>query len=230
MTRLRQLALLVRPTARVLGWGPPLWAAIPAALYVGTEAPGAFVDYRVQVLRIAAVLLCMGSAFILDDPTEDTIGHVPTPLVLRRGLRVMLLLPFLTVAWAGLVLLAGRVATRDSGSLPVGDLTLEAATLLVIALTAACVGARFTSDRLGGVVGAPILLACVALAMFLPAQYKLLLTSVSDPRWDHVHDLWTFGLIGSGALLLLLNRSPGGSWKLLRFRTTKPARVGSSHV
>lgn len=214
VTRVRQLPLLIRPTARVMGWGPPLWAAIPAALYVGTEAPGAFVDYRVQVLRFGAMLLCMGGAFILDDPTEETIGHVPTPLVLRRGLRVALLLPILALAWLGLVLLAGRVTTKAGGPLPVADLTLEAATLLAIALCAACLGTRLTSDRLGGVVAAPTVLATVALAMLLPAQYKLLLPSVSDPRWDHVHDLWRIGLIGSLATFLVLNRSPGARWNL----------------
>lgn len=220
LTRVRQLGLLVRPTARVLGWGPPLWAAIPAAVYVGTEAPGAFIDYRVQVLRIGALLLCLGSAFILDDPTEETIGHVPMPLVLRRGLRVLLLAPFLAGAWTALVLIAGRVATKDGGPLPAGDLTLEAATLLVIALCAACLAARFTSDRLGGVVGAPIVLACVALAMFLPADHKLLLSSVADPRWTSVHELWKFGLLGGGAAFLLLNRSSGSSWNLLRLCRT----------
>jgi hypothetical protein len=230
MTRVRQLPLLLRPTARVVGWGPPLWAAIPAAFYVWTEAPGEFVDYRVQVLRFGALLLCMASAFILDDPTEETIGHVPTPLLLRRGLRVALVLPFLALVWVGLVLLAGHVTIKQGGPLPVGDLTIEAATMLAIALCAACVGARLTSDRLGGVVAAPIVLACVALAMFLPPHNKLLVPSVSDPRWDRVHDLWMFALIGCGVLFLLVNRSPGRSWRLFRFRTTKPARVGSSHV
>lgn len=218
LTRLRQLSSLVRPTARIIGWGPPIWAAIPAAVYVGTEAPGAYIDYRVQVLRLGALLLCMGSAFILDDPTEDTIGHVPTPLLLRRGLRVLLILPVLAFAWTTLVMVAGRVPSRDGGPLPVADLTLEGATLLVIALSAACVGARLTSDRLGGVVAAPIVLGCVAVGMLLPADHKLILTSVADPRWSHVHDLWKFGLMASGAAFLLLNRSSGAAWTLLRLK------------
>lgn len=231
VTRVLQVPPLIRPTARVVGWGPPLWAAIPAALYVGNEAPGAFIDYRIQVLRLAALLLCMGSAFILDDSTEETIGHVPTPLLLRRGLRVALVLPFLALIWVGLVVLAGPAARKAGGPLPVGDLTLEAATVLAISLCAACFGARLTSDRLGGVVAAPIVLSFAALAMFLPAPYKLMLTTASDPRWDYIHDLWAFGLIGCGVLFLLLNRSPGGSWKLFRLRTTRAAaRVGSSHV
>lgn len=228
LTRLHQVWLLFGPTARAIGWGPPLWAAIPAILYVSKEAPGAYVNYRVLVLRIGALLLCMGSAFILDDPTEDTVGHVPTPLLLRRGLRVVLVLPVVALAWAALVRLAGDVPIRDGGPLPVGDLTLEGATLLLIALSAACLGARLTSDRLGGVVAAPIVLACVAAAMFLPADHKLILSSISDPRWDHVHDLWRFVLLGAGLAFLFLNRSSGSYRTLSRLRATKavPSRLG----
>lgn len=210
--RMGQVFALVRPTVHAMGWGPPLWATAPALAYVAAEAPGSFVDYRVQVLRIGALLLCMGAAFILDDATEDTIGYVSTPLVVRRVLRVLLVLPTFTLGWTALVHLAGDVAKRDGGPLPVGDLTLEVATLLLIAMVAACLGARFTSDRLGGVVAAPVLLACAGVAMFLPPDRRPLLGSVSDPRWDHVHDLWGWALLGTGLVFLVVNR--GGARRL----------------
>ncbi len=41
-----------------------------------------------------------------------------------------------------LIYLAGDVPDRDGGPLPAADLTLEFATLLLVALCAACLGAR----------------------------------------------------------------------------------------
>lgn len=209
LTRARQIVDLVHPTARAMSWHPPLWAAVLALAYVLKEAPGAYVDYRILVLRVAALLICMGAAFVLDDPTEETLGHVPAPLLLRRGLRVALLVPLLAVAWLGLLQLAGDVSPKDGGPLPVGDLTVEVATLFVIALCAACVGERLTSDRLGGIAAAPIVLGLVAVAWLLPGDYKVILGSPRDLRWDDVHEWWRGALIGSSILFAWLNRSPG---------------------
>jgi hypothetical protein len=201
---------LVRPTARAMSWHPPLWAAVLALAYVGKEAPGAYIEYKILVLRVGALLVCMGAAFVLDDVTEETLGHVPTPLFLRRLLRVALLVPLLAVGWFGMLGLAGEVAPRDGGPLPVGDLTVEVATLLAIALCAACVGARLTSDRLGGIAAAPILLGLVAVAMLLPGDYKVILASPGDHlRWDEVHQWWRGALLAGAILFVWLNRSPG---------------------
>ncbi|MDQ4064584.1 MAG: hypothetical protein M3161_00880, partial [Actinomycetota bacterium] len=208
MIRLRQTILLARPTARAMAWKPMLWAGALAVAYVLKEAPNAYVEYRVLVLRVAALLVCIGAAFALDDATEDTLSHVPTPLLLRRLLRVALLLPLVGATWFLVVGFAGDVPQREGGPLPIGDLTLEAATLLAIALVAACIGARLTSDRLGGIAAAPILLALVALTMFLPADYRLIV-STGDPRWDDVHETWRWILIVAGAAFVWLNRSVG---------------------
>jgi UDP-N-acetylmuramyl pentapeptide phosphotransferase/UDP-N-acetylglucosamine-1-phosphate transferase len=206
-----------------MSWRPVIWAAVLAIVYVLKEAPGAYIDYRVLVLRVAALLVCMGAAFVLDDPTEETIGHVPTRLLLRRGVRVALLLPVAAGTWAVLVHFAGDVTRREGGPLPVGDLTLEAATILLIALSAACLGARLTSDRLGGIAAAPIVLAIVALAMFLPADQKLILGSASDPRWEDVHEVWRFALVGAALAFLYLNRSSGAYRTASRLRALKAA-------
>ncbi len=200
-----------------------MWAAILAILYVLKEAPKAFIDYRILVLRVGSLLLCMGAAFVLDDPTEETIGHVPTPLLLRRSLRIALLLPLIAGVWGVLVRLAGEVPRRAGGPMPIGDLTLEAATLLLIALSAACLGAHLTSDRLGGIAAAPIVLAFVGAAMFLPYDYKLIVGSASDPRWAEAHDMWRFAFGGAALAFLYLNRSPGGYRAMSRLRALRTA-------
>ena len=209
LRRGRQVIDLVWPTARAMSWHPPLWACVLALAYVAKEAPGAYVDYRILVLRVAALLICMGAAFVLDDATEETLGHVPTPLLLRRGLRIALLLPLVGIAWLGMLQVAGDVPRKDGGPLPIGDLTIEVSTLLVLALCAACIGARFTSDRLGGIAAAPILLGLVVVAMLLPGDQKMVLGSPGDPRWEDVHEWWRAAL-GVGLLVFIwLNRSPG---------------------
>jgi len=221
-TRLRQTLQLVRPTARAISWRPVIWAAVLAMIYVWKEAPGAYIDYRVLVLRVAALLVCMGAVFVLDDGTEDTISHVPSPLLLRRALRVGLLLPLVGATWFLLIYLTGDVAPSDGGPVPVGDITLEATTLLATALAAACIAARLTSDRLGGVAAAPILLAVVAAALFLPGNYKLIV-SVGDPRWENVHDAWRIALAVVVCLFVYVNRSPGTYRTMSRLRALRPA-------
>jgi hypothetical protein len=221
-TRAKQTLQLVRPTAKAMPWRPVIWAAVLAIVYVWKEAPGAYIDYRVLVLRVAALLVCMGAAFILDDATEDTISHLPSPLLLRRALRVALLLPLVAATWFLLVYLAGDVAPRDGGPMPVGDITLEAATLLATALAAACIGARVTSDRLGGVAAAPILLAVIAVALFLPGNYKLII-SVGDPRWANVHDTWRMALTVAVVVFVYVNRSPGTYRTMSHLRALRPA-------
>ena len=205
-----------------MSWQPLLWAAVLAVAYVAKEATDGLMDYRILVLRVGALMICMGAAFALDDPTEDTLGHVPAPLVMRRGLRLVLLLPAIAVVWMALVRFVGDVPKRDGGPLPVGDLTLEVAALLMLALSAACLGARFTSDRLGGIAAAPIILGLVALALFLPPEYRLIV-SHSDPRWKDAHEVWRAVLAAAAIAFLYLNRSPGAYRTMSRLRALKPA-------
>ncbi|HWC13357.1 MAG TPA: hypothetical protein VG929_02035 [Actinomycetota bacterium] len=223
LIRLRQIVDLVRPTARAMSWHPPVWAAVLALGYVLKEAPSAYIEYRILVLRVAALLLCIASAFVLDDATEETIGHVPTPLLMRRGLRIALLLPLVASTWIGVVNVAGDVAVRDGGPMPAGDLTLEAATLLAIALCASCVGARLASDRVGGIAAAPIVLGLVAVALFLPPDQKMILGSPSDPRWADAHEWWRAALVSAAVVFLWVNRSPGSYRAVARRRALKSA-------
>ena len=223
LTRARQATDLLRPTARAISWHPPIWAAALALLYVAVEGRSGYIDYRITVLRIGALLLCMGAAFVLDDATEETIGHVPTPLLMRRALRIALLLPVLAVAWAAMLHIAGDVGPREGGPIPAGDLTLEAATLLAIAFCAASLAARYTSDRLGGVAAAPIVLGLVAIALFLPENQSMILGAPSYARWADAHDWWrvvlTMAIIG----FVWLNRPSGSHRATSRLRTTRRA-------
>ena len=223
LTRVRQTVDLMRPTARAISWHPPVWAAGLALLYVAMEARSGYIDYRITVLRVGALLLCMGAAFVLDDVTEETIGHVPTPLLMRRALRIGLLLPVLAVTWMVMLQIAGDVGPGQGGPMPAGDLTLEAATLLAIAFCAASLGARLTSDRLGGVAAAPIVLGLVVLTLFLPEDQRMILGAPSYARWADAHEWWRVVLVVAIAAFAWLNRTSGSHRSTSRMRLARRA-------
>ena len=93
--RLEQIGELLRPTARTIRWSPFVGAIAVAFVQVFVQTrdvcprsnPCVGPEARVLALRIAAILIALGSAFVLDDPTEETTGHFPTPRWLRRAPR-----------------------------------------------------------------------------------------------------------------------------------------------
>jgi hypothetical protein len=214
-SRLEHFGELVRPTARTIRW-PPLVAAVivafiqvfvqtrdvcpPATPCVGPEA-------RVLALRIAAIFLALGTAFVLDDPTEETTGHFPTPRWLRRAVRVGLVAPVVTLAWALLVPLAMR-SSVDPGLFPTGALTLELATLVIGVLAISAASARFVPEGMGGIAAGPILLGLVAAAHYLPERLAVFILDPQAPRWHTAHDVWRVLLLIAIAALLFVSRDP----------------------
>ncbi|TMK86725.1 MAG: hypothetical protein E6G44_02335 [Actinobacteria bacterium] len=214
--RVEHVGELLRPTIRAMRWTPPLTAACLAFVQVFVQtrdvcppsAPCVGPEVRVLALRIAAILLALGTSFILDDPTEDTTAHLPTPLWLRRAVRVGLAAPLLAVTWALLVPLAMR-SSVDPRPFPTGALTLELAALTIWALAVSASSARFVPEGMGGVAAGPILLGLVAAANYLPRRMALFVLDPQDPRWQGAHDLWRLVLFAAIATLLVASRDPG---------------------
>ena len=177
VVRARQFVQLIRPVAAAMSKGPLMGAGLLAVLYVWMESPGTYVDSRITYLRLAAVGICLGAAYVFDDPTEDTIGYVPAPLLFRRVVRMAIAVPVAGAWWLVALTVAGDVPRKLGGPTPAGDLTLEASVMLVAALTAASIGTRRVTDRLGGVVAAPILIGLVIAAFFIPAEYAIVVDS-----------------------------------------------------
>ena len=208
-------AELVRPVARTIRWAP-LAAAIGLAfvqVFVQTRDvcprsnPCLGPEARVLALRIAAILIALGSAFVLDDPTEETTGHFPTPRWLRRAVRVGLVAPVVTLAWALLVPLAMR-SSVDPDPFPTGALTLELATLVIAALAISAASARFVPEGMGGIAAGPILLGLVAAAHYLPERLAVFLLDPQAPRWHAAHDVWRVVFVVAVAALLFVSRDP----------------------
>src|SRR5712691_10281805 len=147
MTRLRwiQARLLVRPAARTIRWLPvPVSGAVGFLIvYAALHSKGEIGFLRAHHglsdaalhLPIAAVVLCLSAAFVLDDAAAETIGGVPTPLLLRRGVRIAAGLPLLAVLWAGVVAYAGFEPI-------VGAMWVLFAGMLALTLALAAIGAR----------------------------------------------------------------------------------------
>jgi fluoroquinolone transport system permease protein len=233
--QLRQLRLvpaLLVPTARAVGWAPPL-AASTLSLGLLTVAvrrgqplqAGGLVVW----LRITMAVGALGSAFLLDDPSEPTTEAVAGSLLLRRALRVALLLPAAAAWWAAAV---WRVRAVHPGvPLPVAALTLEAAALLAVTVALAAAGSRLAPERRGGVVAAPALFAVTGAAIPLPARVALYALPGS-PGWDGAHQRWAMLLGFALAAFAAASRDPANGRvrsqlrRLTRGRLTRHADPG----
>jgi fluoroquinolone transport system permease protein len=199
ITRVRQAALLVPPVARTLRLAslPVVLALALGLIELRPGDPG----LEVWALRGGALLLALWAGFALDDPAEPTVAPAPFPLFTRRALRILLAVAALAACWA--LLLA-----RTAGTPPVGGVTLEAATLLVVALATAAVASRLTGDQRGGLAAGPVLFGLTLAATRLPARLALLVAP-GDPRWADAHRRWATLLAVAVAVLLAASLDPG---------------------
>jgi hypothetical protein len=88
--RAKQASLLVRPTARTIRWAALLGGAAGAqlVLWAAKSELSKGGEASLLPLRVAAVVLCMGAAFILDDDAGATVEPAVASLAVRRGLRL----------------------------------------------------------------------------------------------------------------------------------------------
>ena len=233
LQQLRLVPALLVPTARAIGWAPPLAAfALSVGLLVLAVRRGASsAEGLVVWLRIIMVAGALGSAFLLDDPSELTTEAVAGSLLLRRALRVALLLPATAAWWAAAV---WRVRAVHPGvPLPVAALTLEVGALLTITIALAAAGSRLAPERRGGVMAAPALLAVTGAAVLLPARVALY-AQPGSPGWAAAHQRWAMLLGVALAAFAVASRDPAHghvrSRIRNRFRRLARSRVAGSRL
>ena len=206
--QLRLVPALLVPTARAVGWAPPLAACglslglLALAVRPGLELPA---GRLVLWLRLAMIVAVLGHAFLLDDPSEPTTEAVAGSLLLRRALRVALLLPVTAAWWAAAVWRVRAVHPRLP--LPVAAYTLEVAALLAVTVALAAAGSRLAPERRGGVVAAPALLGLASAAFLLPAQLALY-AQPGEAAWDGAHRRWALLLGLALAAFAAASRDP----------------------
>ncbi|MEZ7154353.1 ABC transporter [Streptomyces sp. MAD19A] len=217
------LLQLVRPVARTVPWwalaaggGLGLLAAALPRLSGGEVAPWA----GVNALRAAALCFALGAAFLLDDPARQTTAAVPVRRVLRHALRCAFVLPPAAAWWTAAVLLVPEEARP-----PAGDVTLEAATALALALAGAAFAVRRRgTGRPGQAVAAALLVAAVLAPLLTPSEWSLF-TAPGDPRWADGHGHWTLLLCAALLAVAVCCVEPVRRLQPVRRLRTRPARA-----
>ncbi|WP_307818681.1 ABC transporter [Streptomyces sp. MBT62] len=144
------------------------------------------------LLRGAVLAFTLGLTFLLDDPARQVTAAVPTRRILRTALRTALVAPLAALWWTAVVLLIPAQARP-----PIGDITLEAAAAVVVALAASAASIRLTDEAEPGQRLAIALLATsMAAALLLPAEWGLFALP-KDKWWAAGHDHWAFVLAGA---------------------------------
>jgi hypothetical protein len=206
MRRLRVLMWLVQPAAKSIRWLPLVFGSAMGLITLhfmtrdpcvaSTGEPCLDLANRIAAARVGAVLVALGMAFVLDDPSEDSTAHAPTGLMARRAVRVGIVLPPVALVWILelSVIRDSAGAARATEHFPFGALTLELFALIAVVLAVAVAVARFVPERIGGVAAGPILLGMVGSTFFLPVRLSLFGIDPGDPGWSQQHRIWQLAL------------------------------------
>lgn len=180
------LGLLLAGTPRMAGAEPSPWQAL-------------------TLLRGAALVGALGLVFLLDDRARHLTAPVPTRRPFRQALRVALVAPPAALWWTAVLLLAPS-GTRP----PVGDITLEAAAMCVLALAGAAAAVRLTDEpRPGPAVATALLIVAVLAPLLIPDDWALFVVP-GDPRWSAAHDRWAILLAAFAVAWAVCGPEPVG--------------------
>lgn len=150
---------------------------------------------------LGALALCVGAAFVLDDPASATTDASPTSLAKRRMLRIALALPLLGGVWAASLYYATSADGAPLGPDARGALSIQASAMLATTLGASAAAVRLMAGETSGwaAVGVPFaLLVCV---YYLPQRWALLATP-AEPGWQAAQQRWVL-LLAVGVLALI---------------------------
>lgn len=189
----------MRPTVRTIRWGGLLGSIFPAAFIVWHFRNETFPSAPSSAfgLRLAALSLALGLAFVLDDPTEDTLGYTPVSVLTRRAVRVGLTLPPAILFWLALRAYAAGGLAPDA-RLPAWPFVIEFLAFAAVALAGAAVTSRLVSDKLGGPGGAGAVVLVAVTVALLPWANGLW-TRTPGTRSSDASTLWWWTILGIAA-------------------------------
>lgn len=201
---------LARRLVAAIPWIP--W--IPVAVLVGllawatTDLQPNFAS-RQLYLRTGFLIAALGLSFAFDDQAAPTSDPTPSPLRLRRLVR----LGWSLIPWSALLGALFWAGTREgvsavwavsidpqSSELPIGRLVLEAATMAAWGLAIASVVAKRRDEEPGKIASAA-LLALYAGSWMVPERWKPW-ADPTDSRWQTALPWWWVAL-GLGVLLII---------------------------
>lgn len=218
--RVDQALALRGATLRSVRW-PPALVAVALVGGLASWRHEMFEGGRasaVAMLRIVAVLLAMGAAFVLDDAAAASEAAAPTPLWWRRALRCAVVAAFVLPAWAALVMFA---RSRQDG-LPWARPTLELAALVMIGLAVGAAAIRWRdADEPGMIAALAVLGGTLAIAQ-LPPRYALFV-SPGSPHWGSSAVGWAALLVVATAVFAAATRDPATRLRRSPVTTTPTA-------
>jgi hypothetical protein len=193
-----QAWLLVTPESRAIRWRP-LLAIAPISfliVYAGMHDPGVT---KALHMPFAGIALAVWAGFLFDDVASSTVRGAPTPLLLRRGVRVLLALPALALIWTGLLWYA------DVWQLA-GTLTAGFVAQVSVALGFGALGVMLGHDRGGllAVAGLVTVFVAVPLAM----RGGILWSDPFHAGWTYHYGRWIATSTVALGLLLMASRDP----------------------
>ena len=201
--------LAARPLARTIRWPALAASFVPGLWFVGQTSsdPDGSIEGAAIALRLGAVSLGIGMAFVLDDPTEDLTAPTPVSLLARRGVRIALTLPVAVVAWLVLVVVANG-ASYLSKPVPLAPMLVEMVALACVGLAGAALGARRLADGLGGPAGAGAVVMVAIAGAILPWGRSLLTVAPGSPVYAATQPWWWAVLAAAAAVLVNWSRVP----------------------
>lgn len=195
-----QVQLLLQPAARTIRWLP-----VPACGALGFLIVYAGLHEKGQIgfahLPIAAVALCLSAAFVLDDAAAETVGGTPTPLLLRRSVRIAVALPALLALWGAILTYAGFEKIN-------GAMWVEFAGMLALTLALAAIGSRFIGGERAGMFAAPALLIVLVASGFVSARWRPFPLDPISSGWFDLYGRWAIALVASLLVFLIAGRDP----------------------
>jgi hypothetical protein len=172
---------MIRYTARTIPHQPLLIAVALSTILAGAShgRPTVF------PLQAGSILLAAGAGFALDDPAFALLAASPTSMLKRRLSRLLIILPPITVTWAGLVMLHQASASDE-----VWTLLAMFAGLLGLGLGIAGISCRLMAGR-GGAVTAPAMLAAIVVSSVIPPRWRPLPLGDVPGGWTALQTRWT---------------------------------------
>jgi hypothetical protein len=209
---------VLRCTPRI-GFIPAGGLAVVMGVVAGRQPLSA--EYRFLPTRLAVLAIVIAVGFVFDDPAKPTTDSLPSPLRLRRGIRVLYGLIMAAGLFAIVILLASDdmnlVAAVNSDSVapveteevltmhpefPWGRLALETATMIGFTLgIAAAISRRSESEP--GRIATGVMLGVYAVTWMIPETYRPW-ASPMEQRWTTSAIWWwvALGIVWGLAVIL----------------------------
>ena len=192
---------VVRYSARVIPWLPPLAAAVVATVVIAVRHGQA----ETFPLQIAAVLLASGIGYALDDPAFEVLAASPTSYRRRRLQRLSIVLPPTVVLYAALLVWQGTAGPEETLAF-----VAMATGLMGMAVGIAGVASRRSPRGLGGIAVAPALFAALILSTMLPPRWRPLPIGDIPGGWLPIYLRWSAAALVGVLVLAVSSRDRAG--------------------